>query len=102
MFEVIDDTARKIDDAVNRYFGSMFRTGSATSFFAMQTARYADLYAPTFLNLIKYVDIVRRPTEARGLYLRTRKLGKRTACPATSQLISVVVMKWSGSRPARL
>jgi hypothetical protein len=32
----------------------MFRTGSSTSFFAMQTARYADLYAPTFLNLIKY------------------------------------------------
>lgn len=57
LFEVIDDTAQQLDDAVNVFFGSMFRTGTATSFFASQTARYADLYAPTFLSLIKCVNI---------------------------------------------
>ncbi|CAG0887873.1 unnamed protein product [Darwinula stevensoni] len=34
--------------------GSLFRAGSQLTFFASQVSRYADLYAPTFLNLIYY------------------------------------------------
>jgi 5'-nucleotidase len=43
-----------LDDAYNKYFGSMFRTGSRQTFFAMQAKRYADLYASHFGNLLSY------------------------------------------------
>ncbi|CAF0851039.1 unnamed protein product [Brachionus calyciflorus] len=36
------------------YFGSTFRTGSRQTYFASQVTRYADIYAPTCLNLLHY------------------------------------------------
>eukprot|EP00123_Amoebidium_parasiticum_P013758 comp22137_c1_seq1/m.32392 comp22137_c1_seq1/g.32392 ORF comp22137_c1_seq1/g.32392 comp22137_c1_seq1/m.32392 type:complete len:560 (-) comp22137_c1_seq1:271-1950(-) len=50
----ITSTAEQLDQAANSHFGSMFRSGSRMSFFAMQTQRYADLYAPSHLNLLSY------------------------------------------------
>ena len=50
----IKETSEKLDKDFNEYFGSTFRSGSHQSFFAMQTSRYADLYAGSMLNLINY------------------------------------------------
>jgi len=44
----------KIDKSYNRYFGSLFSSGSKNSWFAMQVMRYADLYSYDFLNLLNY------------------------------------------------
>jgi len=35
-------------------FGSLFRSGSRTTFFASQVERYADLYASSCFNLVYY------------------------------------------------
>eukprot|EP00124_Ichthyophonus_hoferi_P000869 Ihof_evm10s37 gene=Ihof_evmTU10s37 len=48
----IKATSAELDNLSNKYFGSLFRSGSHLSFFAMQTQRYADLYAPSHLNLL--------------------------------------------------
>eukprot|EP00128_Syssomonas_multiformis_P007772 Colp12_sorted_trinity150504_noHs@7550 len=50
----IMDTVESIDITYNEHFGSTFRSGSRQTFFAMQTKRYADLYAPNILNLLYY------------------------------------------------
>eukprot|EP00052_Salpingoeca_macrocollata_P021645 m.185877 g.185877 ORF g.185877 m.185877 type:complete len:556 (+) comp21588_c0_seq6:13-1680(+) len=50
----IESTAKEMDRKHNAYFGSLFRSGMRQTFFAMQTKRYADLYAPSYLNLINY------------------------------------------------
>eukprot|EP01135_Chromosphaera_perkinsii_P009739 Nk52_evm4s1869 gene=Nk52_evmTU4s1869 len=52
--EQIRETVKQLDTRYNRYFGSMFRSGSKQTFFAMQTKRYADLYSGSCLNLMNY------------------------------------------------
>eukprot|EP00761_Pharyngomonas_kirbyi_P013571 gb/GECH01013600.1/.p1 GENE.gb/GECH01013600.1/~~gb/GECH01013600.1/.p1 ORF type:complete len:514 (+),score=137.57 gb/GECH01013600.1/:1-1542(+) len=43
-----------LDRSFNPFFGSLFRSGSKTSFFSFQVQRYSDLYAADYLNLINY------------------------------------------------
>eukprot|EP00743_Colponemidia_sp_Colp-15_P002353 GILK01002550.1.p1 GENE.GILK01002550.1~~GILK01002550.1.p1 ORF type:complete len:575 (+),score=100.97 GILK01002550.1:63-1727(+) len=43
-----------MDNLYNRYFGSMFRSGSKQTFFSMQVQRYADLYSCRAVNLFNY------------------------------------------------
>uniref|UniRef100_A0AC35EYB1 MSP domain-containing protein n=1 Tax=Panagrolaimus sp. PS1159 TaxID=55785 RepID=A0AC35EYB1_9BILA len=48
---------RKVTNEMNQAYGllgSMFRSGSRTTFFATQVERYADLYSSTCYNLIHY------------------------------------------------
>jgi len=45
---------RDLDKAYNKYFGSLFRSGSKQSFFSMQVQRYADLYTADYTNLLNY------------------------------------------------
>lgn len=40
----IKKTNEGVNKAYNEHFGSLFRSGSKPSFFAMQVQRYADLY----------------------------------------------------------
>jgi len=44
----------EVNKEYNVYFGSLFRSGSKSSFFAMQVQRYADLYTSDYLNLLHY------------------------------------------------
>ncbi|XP_065199329.1 cytosolic purine 5'-nucleotidase-like [Sycon ciliatum] len=50
----IKKTAGDMDRCHGSRFGSLFRSGSRQSYFAMQAMRYADLYAESFINLIHY------------------------------------------------
>eukprot|EP01090_Pellita_catalonica_P010760 TRINITY_DN22202_c0_g1_i1.p1 TRINITY_DN22202_c0_g1~~TRINITY_DN22202_c0_g1_i1.p1 ORF type:complete len:516 (-),score=51.55 TRINITY_DN22202_c0_g1_i1:48-1367(-) len=43
-----------LDTKYNKYFGSLFSSGTKQSFFAMQVQRYADLYASNYTNLLQY------------------------------------------------
>jgi len=50
----IKKTNEEVNKAFNKHFGSLFRSGSKPSFFAMQVQRYADLYTADFFNLLNY------------------------------------------------
>eukprot|EP00054_Salpingoeca_dolichothecata_P036694 m.8353 g.8353 ORF g.8353 m.8353 type:complete len:551 (-) comp6950_c0_seq1:136-1788(-) len=50
----LQETAELLDSEFSPSLGGLFRSGTRSSFFAMQTQRYADLYAPSFINLINY------------------------------------------------
>jgi 5'-nucleotidase len=50
----MDKATDDFDCTFNGWFGSLFRRGPKTTFFGMQTARYADLYSSTCLNLLNY------------------------------------------------
>lgn len=50
----IKKTVSEVNKQYNEHFGSLFRSGSKTSFFAMQVQRYADLYTSDYLNLLNY------------------------------------------------
>eukprot|EP01132_Coremiostelium_polycephalum_P005679 gene5679-7068_t len=50
----IKESSNKLNNAYNRYFGSLFKTGSNSTFFSMQIQRYADLYCSDYLNLLNY------------------------------------------------
>ncbi|GAM28861.1 hypothetical protein SAMD00019534_120370 [Acytostelium subglobosum LB1] len=50
----IKQASKKLNDSYNKYFGSLFKSGSNSTFFAMQVQRYADLYASDYLNLLNY------------------------------------------------
>eukprot|EP01147_Barroeca_monosierra_P009273 gene9271-1549_t len=50
----IEEASIVVDKDFNGFFGSLFRSGSRQSFFAMQTARYADLYSSSLVNLANY------------------------------------------------
>ncbi|KAN0053363.1 hypothetical protein ACTA71_009813 [Dictyostelium dimigraforme] len=47
-------TNDKLNFAYNKYFGSLFKNGSKSTFFSMQVQRYADLYTSDYLNLLNY------------------------------------------------
>jgi 5'-nucleotidase len=50
----IKQTNEQVNKAYNSHFGSLFRSGSKPTFFAMQVQRYADLYTSEFTNLLNY------------------------------------------------
>ncbi|KAF2077245.1 hypothetical protein CYY_001434 [Polysphondylium violaceum] len=50
----IKQNNEKLNRSYNKYFGSLFKTGSNTTFFSMQVQRYADLYTSDYLNLLNY------------------------------------------------
>lgn len=50
----IKQTNEEVNKAYNKHFGSLFRSGSKPSFFAMQVQRYADLYTSEYTNLLNY------------------------------------------------
>jgi len=50
----IKQTNEEVNNAYNTHFGSLFRSGSKPSFFAMQVQRYADLYTSEYTNLLNY------------------------------------------------
>eukprot|EP00049_Salpingoeca_infusionum_P010672 m.184516 g.184516 ORF g.184516 m.184516 type:complete len:120 (-) comp14714_c0_seq2:312-671(-) len=50
----IAKTSERLDSRFNKYWGSLFRSGSHHSFFGSQTMRYADLYASSCVNLVNY------------------------------------------------
>jgi 5'-nucleotidase len=50
----IKETVKEVNREYNIHFGSLFRSGSKFSFFAMQVQRYADLYTSDYLNLLNY------------------------------------------------
>ncbi|EFA83854.1 5'-nucleotidase [Heterostelium album PN500] len=50
----IKEARDKLNSSYNKYFGSLFKTGSHASFFSMQVQRYADLYTSDYLNLLNY------------------------------------------------
>lgn len=50
----IKQTNEEVNKAYNEHFGSLFRSGSKPSFFAMQVQRYADLYTSEYTNLLNY------------------------------------------------
>ncbi|XP_012936459.1 cytosolic purine 5'-nucleotidase isoform X2 [Aplysia californica] len=49
----IREVTHKMDQAYGK-LGSVFRSGSRQTFFASQVMRYADLYAPSFSNMLHY------------------------------------------------
>jgi len=48
------EVSSDLDQSFNKYFGSLFRSGSKQSFFSMQVQRYADLYTADYTNLTNY------------------------------------------------
>eukprot|EP01104_Vermistella_antarctica_P017921 TRINITY_DN6481_c0_g1_i1.p1 TRINITY_DN6481_c0_g1~~TRINITY_DN6481_c0_g1_i1.p1 ORF type:complete len:546 (+),score=146.10 TRINITY_DN6481_c0_g1_i1:184-1821(+) len=52
--EQIRESICKFNDTFNPYFGSLFRSGTKQSFFAMQVERYSDLYTYNFANIANY------------------------------------------------
>jgi len=50
----IKGAIKSIDEAYNKQFGSLFRNGLKSSFFAMQMQRYSDLYTANYANLLYY------------------------------------------------
>jgi len=50
----IKQTVKEVNREYNVHFGSLFRSGSKSSFFAMQVQRYADLYTSDYLNMLNY------------------------------------------------
>ncbi|GAM17863.1 hypothetical protein SAMD00019534_010380 [Acytostelium subglobosum LB1] len=50
----IKEATSKLNESYNKYFGSLFKTGSHPTFFSMQVCRYADLYTSDYLNLLNY------------------------------------------------
>lgn len=50
----IQKVRQELDDAANENFGSLFRSGSQTSFFSSQVKRFADLYTSSYVNLLHY------------------------------------------------
>ncbi|EGG18562.1 5'-nucleotidase [Cavenderia fasciculata] len=50
----IKEATNKLNEAYNKYFGSLFKSGSNATFFSMQVQRYADLYTSDYLNLLNY------------------------------------------------
>ncbi|KYQ89783.1 5'-nucleotidase [Tieghemostelium lacteum] len=50
----IKEASDKLNKAYNKNFGSLFKTGSNPTFFAMQVQRYADLYTSDYLNILNY------------------------------------------------
>lgn len=50
----IKKTVANLNQRYNEHFGSLFRSGSKNSFFAMQVLRYADMYTTDYSNLLNY------------------------------------------------
>ncbi|KAL0480681.1 5'-nucleotidase [Acrasis kona] len=50
----ITETTGRLDDNFNKYFGSLFRSGTSESYFSNQVRRFADLYSSDHLNLLNY------------------------------------------------
>jgi 5'-nucleotidase len=50
----IVDSTNALDEKFNKYFGSLFRSGTSESYFSNQVRRFADLYASDHLNLLSY------------------------------------------------
>lgn len=47
-------TVKELSKCYNGTFGSLFRSGSKNSFFAMQVMRYADMYTADYSSLLNY------------------------------------------------
>ncbi len=50
----IKSSTEDYDHKFNKYFGSLFRSGSSESYFSSQIRRFADLYCDDFLHLLHY------------------------------------------------
>lgn len=57
----------ELDQKYNKYFGSLFRSGSKQSHFAMNVERYADLYTASVLQLLNYPLFYSFTATTRGL-----------------------------------
>lgn len=52
----IKATREEWNAVFNKYYGSLFRSGSKQSFFSMQVLRYADIYTCTLLSFLDGAD----------------------------------------------